>query len=265
MTPHVRPQPARTAATLDDLLIISMLAAVALLGAVGLLLWSAGQACRAADPRPLARCRARRRPAHRLPAAAPSRRPGGGLATGCPRRHPRTAAALRNAHRADGRSARLGGPGWVAVGSAPRRAVPPGAGPSSAWAKPGQVPELLVRDATPGRVLLGRLGPTWCGRRRLVAAEPRRSVLVVAPTQAGKTSRIVIPTVLRWTGPMLVTSVKPDVLRLTLTERLRRGPAYVFDPTGSLTRDAGGGGAGAATETAEPVRPPSTRPSGAPW
>ena len=30
---------------------------------------------------------------------------------------------------------------------------------------------------------------------------------------------------------MIVTSVKSDVVRLTLAERRRRGPAYVFDPT----------------------------------
>lgn len=98
---------------------------------------------------------------------------------------------------------------------------------STSWARPGQIRSLIVHDIPDDRVVLGRLG------HRLVAAEPRRSVLVVAPTQAGKTTRFVIPTVLRWNGPMVVTSVKPDVLRLTLSERRRRGPAYVFDPTGA--------------------------------
>ena len=98
---------------------------------------------------------------------------------------------------------------------------------STAWARPSQIRSLIVRNVPKDRVVLGRLG------HRLVAAEPRRSVLVVAPTQAGKTTRFVIPTVLRWTGPMVVTSVKSDVLRLTLAERQRRGPAYVFDPTGA--------------------------------
>ena len=87
---------------------------------------------------------------------------------------------------------------------------------------------LLVHGPTPGRVLLGRLG-----HRRLVAAEARRSVLVVAPTQAGKTTRFVVPNVLCWTGPLLVTSVKGDVLCLTAAERARRGATHVFDPTAS--------------------------------
>ena len=57
--------------------------------------------------------------------------------------------------------------------------------------------------------------------------------MVVAPTQTGKTTRIVIPTVLTWTGPLVVTSVKTDVLNLTHAERARRGVVHVFDPSGS--------------------------------
>jgi type IV secretion system protein VirD4 len=105
---------------------------------------------------------------------------------------------------------------------------------SPSWATARQLRHLLIRDpqrdTAAGRVVLGRLGRS---RRTLVAAEPRRSVMVVAPTQAGKTTRFVIPTVLRWRGPMLVTSVKTDVLRLTRAERARRGVVHVFDPTAS--------------------------------
>jgi len=105
---------------------------------------------------------------------------------------------------------------------------------SPSWATAGQVRHLLIRDpgrdTVAGRVVLGRLGRS---HRSLVAAEARRSVMVVAPTQAGKTTRFVIPTVLRWRGPVLVTSVKSDVLRLTVTERSRRGTVHVFDPTAS--------------------------------
>jgi type IV secretion system protein VirD4 len=99
---------------------------------------------------------------------------------------------------------------------------------ASSWATPRQVPHLVVDRPQPGRIVLGRLGR----RGPLVAAEARRSVLVVAPTQAGKTSRFVVPGVLRWDGPLLVTSVKSDVLRLTYAERQRRGKVHVFDPTG---------------------------------
>jgi type IV secretion system protein VirD4 len=99
---------------------------------------------------------------------------------------------------------------------------------SPAWATRHQVPHLVVRRPEHGRIVLGRLGR----RGPLIAAEARRSVLVVAPTQAGKTSRFVVPGVLRWEGPLVVTSVKSDVLQLTHAERRRRGRVHVFDPTG---------------------------------
>lgn len=99
---------------------------------------------------------------------------------------------------------------------------------SSAWASRRQIRHLLVQRPESGRILLGRLGKDG----PLVAAEARRSVLVVAPTQAGKTSRFVVPGVLRWDGPLVVTSVKSDVLRLTYDERCRQGRVHVFDPTG---------------------------------
>jgi type IV secretion system protein VirD4 len=99
---------------------------------------------------------------------------------------------------------------------------------SPAWATRRQVPHLVVRRPERGRIVLGRLGR----RGPLIAAEARRSVLVVAPTQAGKTSRFVVPGVLRWEGPLVVTSVKSDVLQLTHAERRRRGGVHVFDPTG---------------------------------
>jgi type IV secretion system protein VirD4 len=112
------------------------------------------------------------------------------------------------------------------VGRGPDPAVERDRAP--AWGTRRQVPHLLIRRPEPGRIVLGRLGR----RGPLVAAEPRRSVLVVAPTQAGKTSRFVVPGVLRWDGPLVVTSVKSDVLQLTYDERLRRGAVHVFDPTG---------------------------------
>jgi type IV secretion system protein VirD4 len=99
---------------------------------------------------------------------------------------------------------------------------------SPAWGTRRQVPHLVVRRPESGRIVLGRLGR----RGPLIAAEARRSVLVVAPTQAGKTSRFVVPGVLRWDGPLVVTSVKSDVLQLTHAERRRRGRVHVFDPTG---------------------------------
>lgn len=100
---------------------------------------------------------------------------------------------------------------------------------SARWAAPRQIPSLLVDAPTPGRLTLGRLG------RKTVAAEARRSVLVIAPTGSRKTATYVVPELLRWDGPALVTSVKADVLHLTVTARARRGPVYLFSPGGTVT------------------------------
>ena len=98
---------------------------------------------------------------------------------------------------------------------------------SLAWAQPAQVGHLLTDGRDPHRVVLGRLAG------HTVAAEARRSVLVVAPTQAGKTTCLVMPTVVRWRGPLVVASTKPDVLRQTHRHRESvGGGAAVFDPTG---------------------------------
>jgi type IV secretory pathway TraG/TraD family ATPase VirD4 len=98
---------------------------------------------------------------------------------------------------------------------------------SLAWAQPTQVEHLLTDGRDPHRVVLG----TLAGRD--VAAEPRRSVLVVAPTQAGKTTCLVIPTAARWRGPLVVASTKVDVLRQTHRHREAvGGGTAVFDPTG---------------------------------
>jgi type IV secretion system protein VirD4 len=224
---------ARTGVSPEDLLTGSLLGAVALLGSTGLLLWGAGQLAGALahghwpDAPPTAALHIATRLPHHLgdpaaawPATARDTIPGPAMV------YPMLAALSAAVIGAVVPVATL----WTRrAASGPRRERDV----SREWARPRRVRELLIRHPTPGRVVLGHLGR----RGRLVAAEPRRSVLVVAPTQAGKTSRIVVPTVLRWTGPMLVTSVKSDVLRLTLTERLRRGPAYVFDPTGALTHD----------------------------
>jgi type IV secretory pathway TraG/TraD family ATPase VirD4 len=49
------------------------------------------------------------------------------------------------------------------------------------------------------------------------------SLLVVGPTQVGKTSSLVVPAILRWPGPVVVTSVKADVVGLTRPWRAALG------------------------------------------
>ena len=53
------------------------------------------------------------------------------------------------------------------------------------------------------------------------------------PTGSYKTSALVIPAVLEWSGPLVATSVKPDLLRATLAHRARLGQVLVIDPLGA--------------------------------
>jgi type IV secretion system protein VirD4 len=85
----------------------------------------------------------------------------------------------------------------------------------------------LVTGATPGRLIVGR------AHRRLLAAERGQSVLVVGPTQSGKTSGLAVPAILEWEGPVVAASVKSDLVRHTMRWRARSGAVHVYDPSGS--------------------------------
>src|SRR3954469_7564830 len=98
---------------------------------------------------------------------------------------------------------------------------------TATWARGAELRPLTVRAPVPGRLTLGRIGT------RLIAAEPRQSVIVVAPTQSLKTTGLAIPAVLEWEGPVVAASVKTDLLRDTLARRRALGEVLIYDPTGS--------------------------------
>lgn len=93
------------------------------------------------------------------------------------------------------------------------------------WARSGDLRELAVPAPRPGRLTLGR------AHGRLLAAETRQSVIVIAPTQSLKTTGLAVPAILEWAGPVLATSVKTDLLRDTIECRRAVGDVLVFDPT----------------------------------
>jgi type IV secretion system protein VirD4 len=101
------------------------------------------------------------------------------------------------------------------------------------WARRRDLRPLLVGpdDPPPGRLLLGLLA----GVARLsgIAAEPAQSLVVVGPTQSGKTTSLAVPAILGWRGPVLAASVKSDLLRHTMGRCARRGRVWCIDPTGS--------------------------------
>ncbi|HSS11833.1 MAG TPA: type IV secretory system conjugative DNA transfer family protein [Acidimicrobiales bacterium] len=95
------------------------------------------------------------------------------------------------------------------------------------WATRRDLAPLRARRPGGGRLILGRSG------RVLVATEARHSVLVLGPTQSGKTTGLAIPALLEWDGPVLATSVKGDLVSHTRGFRGGRGRTWVFDPTAS--------------------------------
>ena len=90
----------------------------------------------------------------------------------------------------------------------------------------------LRRAGRSHRLVLGRR-PAWPATRHLLATEARHSVLVLGPTQSGKTSGLAVPALLEWSGPVIATSVKDDLASTSLAWRARQGPCWVFDPTRS--------------------------------
>jgi type IV secretion system protein VirD4 len=96
--------------------------------------------------------------------------------------------------------------------------------PAADWAQERDLAPLRVKGAAAGRLILGR------SRGKLLAAEPRQSVIVFGPTQTHKTSGLVIPALLEWKGPVVCTSVKSDVLNETQKCREGLGKVWIFDP-----------------------------------
>ncbi len=89
------------------------------------------------------------------------------------------------------------------------------------------------------RPYLGRRVVAGVGLGPPVRLGPRGALLVVGPTQSGKTSSLVVPALLRWSGPAVVASVKGDVVAATRPWRERLGGVQILEPgrDGGLTFD----------------------------
>jgi type IV secretion system protein VirD4 len=68
------------------------------------------------------------------------------------------------------------------------------------WASGRELKRLHVKGPAAGRVILGSRDG------QLIAAEANASTLIVAPSQAGKTSGLAVPAMVEWDGPILATS-----------------------------------------------------------
>jgi type IV secretion system protein VirD4 len=99
------------------------------------------------------------------------------------------------------------------------------------WARRADLRRLLLSPGAPhpGRLTLGTIPGVV--RPWRVVAEPAQSVVVVGPTQSGKTTALAVPAILGWEGPVLAASVKSDLLRHTLGRRSSVGRVWCIDPT----------------------------------
>jgi type IV secretion system protein VirD4 len=106
-----------------------------------------------------------------------------------------------------------------------------------------QAPAPLVPDGTPGRPWYGcYVGevpnpPISKGEPPPIAplyAGPESAVLIVGPPRSGKTTTLVIPTVLDAPAAVVSTSTKTDIMFATAVHRTYVGRVYLFDPTDSV-------------------------------
>jgi type IV secretion system protein VirD4 len=132
------------------------------------------------------------------------------------------------ARRSPGR--RPGWPGGIRTPASRRRTTARGAH----WAGRRDTRDLRARRSNrASRLILGRPSGSSRFGCTVIATEARHSVLVVGPTQSGKTTGLAVPALLEWRGPVIATSVKDDLATTTLAWRSQQGPCWVFDPTRS--------------------------------
>ena len=109
----------------------------------------------------------------------------------------------------------------------------PRRGPLSAQtADPGRIGEAVrehCRQLGGGAFLGLSLGGRW------ITANPEHAVMVLGPPRSGKTSSIVIPSLLAAPGAALSTSTKLDVMQATHRARAEVGQVWLFDPSGEQT------------------------------
>jgi type IV secretion system protein VirD4 len=75
---------------------------------------------------------------------------------------------------------------------------------------------------------------------RLVAAERAQSLIVFGPTQSHKTSGLAVPAILEWSGPVVASSVKTDLMGHTAAHRATVGTVQCFDPSGATGLESAG-------------------------
>ena len=121
-----------------------------------------------------------------------------------------------------------------------------GSSPEAALATKSDLAPIRAKFPLHGRFLLGVFGTMplateWrakpgirLSRKALRRQNDRGAVALVAPSRQGK-SVLLIAGMLEWDGPLVVSSVKDDLIAPTLPHRRRQGQCAVFDPTAFIT------------------------------
>jgi type IV secretion system protein VirD4 len=65
---------------------------------------------------------------------------------------------------------------------------------------------------------------------RVIQSPAEDNALLLGVQRSGKTSSIVVPTLLAWSGAAVATSTKEELVNLTLNQRSRLGPVWIFAP-----------------------------------
>lgn len=103
----------------------------------------------------------------------------------------------------------------------------------SDWAKWSEYRQLSSAKDRKHSIILGR-----SEQGRPLFIDDGDSLLVVGPTQSGKTTGFILPALLNWEGPAVITSVKNDIVLPTFQKRKSFGSTYIFDPSGETGLDS---------------------------
>jgi type IV secretory pathway TraG/TraD family ATPase VirD4 len=108
----------------------------------------------------------------------------------------------------------------------------PGSHGTSRWVN-NRERSRLGRLARAGSMLGDGIVLGWHGSR-LIQSPAEDNVILFGVQRSGKTSCVVVPTLLAWQGAAVATSTKEELVRLTSRHRSTAGPVLVFAP---LDRD----------------------------
>jgi type IV secretory pathway TraG/TraD family ATPase VirD4 len=103
---------------------------------------------------------------------------------------------------------------------------------TSRWARGGERPR-LGRITKPHSMYADGIVLGW-HEGYLLQSPAEDNVILFGVQRSGKTSTVVVPTLLAWEGGVVASSTKEELVHLTATRRSATGPVHVFAP---LDRD----------------------------